>query len=316
MGALHKLVEPWLLDAESDDILALLKRLAWLEGRLFNEYEPDLVRSFDDRASEWLQNASDKEDRQAMFKLLGHLFFVGKPQFNALCQASYNDDVLRWVVDQEGIPLSAPNLGIILDQEVRRTWFCPVTDSMRINSFLKVNGLTGHDYRPDFRSLATLGDPASIRAYIAQQAIKRLVLLEDFVGSGNQMAATIEWAASILPDIQILLVPLICCPDGSVTGRKLTQKYSNVEFAPTLVVPGPALLLPTPQADEPVDFAAGRQTILRLQARLGKWFRQPFGYEGTGAIVVLYSNCPDNTIAMMHDTGPNWDPLFPRVDRG
>ena len=187
---------------------------------------------------------------------------------------------------------------------------------MRINSVLKVNRLEGHDIRGDFRAHATLGDADRIAKYVAQEGIQRLVLLEDFVGSGNQMRSTADWAAMTLPNIQILLVPLICCPDGIVTGQELAAEHSNLIFAPTLVLEKALFLLPKAQQAEPALFPKLRSVVIRLRDRMGRWQRHPFGYEDTGAIIVLYTNCPDNSLALIHDDSDTWEALFPRVQRG
>ena len=40
------------------------------------------------------------------------------------------------------------------------------------------------------------------------------------------------------------------------------------------------------------------------------------GFRNTGANVVLFSNCPNNTLAIMHyDGSDSWEPLFPRNSR-
>jgi hypothetical protein len=41
----------------------------------------------------------------------------------------------------------------------------------------------------------------------------------------------------------------------------------------------------------------------------------PFGFADTGALVVMHSNCPDNTVPIIHHSSDTWDPLFPRSSR-
>src|SRR5262245_24236621 len=146
MTALFKLVQPWLSEIDSDDLDRLFRHLVWLQNELFNECEPNPYESFDDRVADWLLNVADDNDRKALFRLLEHLFFVGKRQFDSLCRAAYGDQVRRWIVDQLGLDLVDPNISAQIDQRVVRTWFCPLTDSMRINSFLKLNNLSGHNH--------------------------------------------------------------------------------------------------------------------------------------------------------------------------
>ena len=106
----------------------------------------DRYQSFDDRLVEWLRNVEDGDDRKSLFRILEHLFFVGKQQFDALCRAAYDDAASRWIVDKCALEITDPNISTAITELTSYTWFCPITDSMRINSFLKLNGLRGHDH--------------------------------------------------------------------------------------------------------------------------------------------------------------------------
>ncbi|HQS07644.1 MAG TPA: hypothetical protein PLK13_02365 [Xanthobacteraceae bacterium] len=315
MNEIFRLVEPWTMDADSDDLIQLRDHLVWLQKELFHEYEPNRYESFDDRVSAWLRNVPDGDDRKSLFRLLEHLFFVGKQQFDSLCRAAYGAQTTRWLIDLECLSLTNPQLSQLIDKEMRNTWFCPITDSMRINSFLKLNGHPGHDYRPDWRSLQIFADPDKLRNYVLADNIKRLVLLEDFVGSGNQIKEVVGWAAATLPRIPILVIPLVCCPAGVKTGKELSSSHGNVIFSPTLTLRPEHFLIETPRANEPEVFAQVRNLIHRVGARLNGWESNLFGYETTGALVALYSNCPDNTLPIVHYKGADWNPLFPRVRR-
>jgi len=314
MSTLHDIVDPWLRDDDSDDLIQLRDQLVWLKRHLFNEYEPSSYQTFDDRLTKWLENVPDGADRRALFKLLGHLFFVAKPQFKALCLGAFNDAIARWLLDQEGIGLTDADMSTRLEAAAARTWFCPVTDSMNINSFLKVNNLSGHDIRTDWRSLEALADPAAVHQHIIDKNIRRIVFLEDFVGSGGQMRSTVVWARHALADIPILLAPLICCPEGVITGNLLAKRF-NLTFAPTLSLRDDLFLLADPSDGEPQVFGEIRNLVERCKSRLGGWVDEPFGHEGTGAIIAMFSNCPDNTLPIIHEQNSNWRALFPRVGR-
>jgi hypothetical protein len=315
MSNLFKLVEPWLMSGDSDDLIFLRDQLSWLQSELFDEYEPNRYESFDDCLAKWLQNVDDEDTRMRMFRLLGHLFFVGKKQVDALQRSAYSDQVTRWLVDTLNLDITDANLGELIFQGVRRTWFCPVTDSLRINGFLKVNGLNGHDHRPDWRSLEQFGDEAKVRQYAANEGIEQLVLIEDFVGTGTQMESTVRWAAQTLPNTPILVVPLICCPGGITRGNLLAQQLANVSFSPCLSLRPELFVSNSAQADEPSAFSEIRAVIQSIRGRLGPYQHHPYGFGGTGAMVALYSNCPDNTLPLIHSHTDTWNPLFSRIRR-
>ena len=63
-----------------------------------------------------------------------------------------------------------------------------------------------------------------------------------------------------------------------------------------------------------------RDLIRRVRSNLNEPRRDPdsrryHGYKGTGGIVVLYSNCPNNTLPIIHDETDHWNALFPRIRR-
>lgn len=314
MTTLHDIVDPWMRDDDSDELILLRDQIDWLRKHLYEEYEPEEYRRFDERLTDWLLNVDDEADRKALFKLLGHLFFLAKEQFSALCRGAYSDVIARWLIEEEDIPLDASDLADQLDAAIGSTWFCGVTDSMNLNTFIKVNRLAGHAVRTDWLTLESLGDPAAIRKLVANNGVKRIVMLEDFVGSGEQMRAAVVLAREVLPDIPILVVPLICCPEGAINGQLIATRYS-VAFEPTLRLREDLFLLPKAVEGEPAVFAEVRDLITRVADRLGECGDEPFGHEQTGAIFAMFTNCPDNSLPILHEQGDRWNALFPRVRR-
>lgn len=310
------------MHGDEDDLIKIARDLVWMQRQLFDQYEPDSFSRFRDRLGEWLRQIEDDEQRKVMFRLLPHIFFVGREQFASLFRTAYRDVATRWLVDQAAIDILLPDAGKKVANAMRSTWFCPLTDSMRINSFLKVNDEGGHAVRPDWRSLAKLGDIGAaeqigkIQKFVEQEKIKRLVLIEDFVGSGSQMVEAVKFALAALPDMPILVVPLVCCPVGERVGRGLAEGNHNLVFEPVLTLPQHIFLREEPHSDEAEAFAKARPLLKEFAYRYGhSHFEFPYGFEGTGGLVVLHTNCPDNTIPLLHADGEEWNALFPRINR-
>jgi hypothetical protein len=40
--------------------------------------------------------------------------------------------------------------------------------------------------------------------------------------------------------------------------------------------------------------------------------RNPWGFSECGLVIVLSHQCPNNSLAVLHESSTNWDPLFPR----
>lgn len=319
---LRQLLTRWGLRdwSDADEALFDLQAVEYLGKQLFDDYEPSQFDRFDDRLDRWLHNVSTDEDRRVLFRLLGRLFFVGRAEFESLCRATFHGPVMRWLVNELDVDISGENSGNLLYAEAEHTWFCPITDSMRINAFLKVNGLTGKSHRPDWRALAKFGDPKKIEEYITREKMSRLVLLEDFVGSGTQMKSAVKFAAQVSPELRILVCPLVVCPAGSEAGALLEEEYPNVTYEATMAIE-PSMLI---RADlQPTDddlHKDVRDLVKRVKSLLGPTekdadSRRYHGYRDTGAVVALYSNCPNNSLPIMWDKTEGWDPLFPRLKR-
>ena len=182
-------------DLESGSLSLVL----YLAKKVYSDYEPSGLRPFMLRLDKWLGNVATDADQKVLISLLSHLFFAGRGEFESLYRSTLTN-VYRWLAEVTAADISDPHLDGVLNAELRRTWICPITDSLRINSFLKINGISGHDHRPHWRSLAKFGDVSKIQQYIDDNLIKRLVLVEDFVGSGGRLSPLSISRAQILPD--------------------------------------------------------------------------------------------------------------------
>ena len=318
---LSSLLQEWALrDSGTADLSVDPNAIQYLARTLFEDYEPSQFVPFDERLDRWLHNVTDDHDQQTLFHLLAYLFFLGRSEFESLCRAAYNGPVHRWLVELLKIDIADPTAANRLDTAVGETWFCPITDSLRINSFLKVNKLTGKSHRPDWRSLTAFGDPRKILQYTAANRIRRVVLLEDFVGTGTQMRSAVEFAAALSNNLAILTLPLVSCPDADDVGHRLEATHPNVSYTSVITI-GPELLIKADaQPGEPAVFSRVRDLISRVKTRLNNPARDPesqryHGYKGTGAVFATHSNCPDNSLPIISDKTANWDPLFPRIER-
>lgn len=304
---------------DSDAILDL-DAIQYLGRKLWDDYEPAQFDRFENRLDRWLHNVDDEADQLVLFRLLERLFFIGRAEFESLCRAAYHGPVTRWLIDELDIDVASEEAGTEIQAAIEQTWFCPVTDSMRINAFLKVNGLTGKSHRPEWRSLRRFGDPDKIRAFMQGEGLQRLVLLEDFVGSGTQMRSVLRFAASLSGELRVLACPLVVCPAGDDEGRRLMLELPNISYEAALKIMPGMLIPPDPVPGERPLHTSVRDLTRRVASRLGPTEPDPLsrrhhGFKGTGAVVALYSNCPNNTLPLVWDATETWRPLFPRLKR-
>jgi hypothetical protein len=146
------------------------KRISYFYSTHFFQYLPTLsvlYPEFETRLERWIDNVTNDDDQRLLFELLPRLAFFSREDFLKLNQAAFEGPILRWILNHSGISLTAPDLNQLLEIEAHQhTWYCPLSDSMRINDFYNVNGLGGIDYRPDWRSLARFGDAADGQTYV------------------------------------------------------------------------------------------------------------------------------------------------------
>lgn len=321
-----------------ESLTAHNQRLLTLEKRLYCSYEPSMLPkpSFWPRLAEWLNCvAHDDDARKTLFRLVEEIFFVGPSEFMALYQYAYNGPIARWLIDTEKIDICAADAVNALKQALDETWFCPISDSMKINTFYHVNNIpAGSDFRPDWRSLAEFGDENKIQQYCAKNRIKRLVLLEDFVGGGSQMQTAVNFAASLQRQVgpnkvslfDILVVPLIICPRGMETAAAFEKAYPDIlKFEPIVAIPKASFVSLTPSAEEPAIHAEVRKlaedTYPAVSDGIPIGKRPPYHWLGypddkpTGGLIVMHTNTPDNSLPLIHWPSSNWKPLFPRHSR-
>jgi hypothetical protein len=332
MSTIEALIQSW----GDNESAALRLKITSLEKWLYKTYEPDKFGDgdFEQRLERWIENVKDEEDKRTLFKLIAEIFYVGPVEFEELYRCAYQGPIARWLIDCEGIDICAADSQVRLIEAARKTWFCPISDSFRINSFFHINNLAaGASLRPDWRSMLEFGSPQKIINYCNTYGITRLVLLEDFVGGGSQAVDAVEFAAK-LPNLQVLFVPLIICPDGEIKMRNSERdmnliRLGALKYEAVMELPSSAFLTLTnsPFFNDNI-FSDNVRKLLNdtypivgggvVPGKLKPY--HPYGYppnKPTGGLVVMYSNTPDNTLPIIHwrPKGNTWSPLFPRHSR-
>ena len=310
----------WFSTEASSDLLELQARVEYMAKHLFKEYEPTRRPSADFllRCRDWLDNVPADSDQRLLLELVPHLVFISRREFEALYRGAFNERITPWLVELLEIRLDDFNAGRILETAISRTWFCAGTDSMQISSFCHVNRITGPAVRPDWRSLRTLGTtPQQLRELMGRESLERIVILEDFVGSGTQIASAIELAASIPESPPVLVCPLVCCPQGRRRIEETIAGAPQITFTPVFEPSAAAFLSEVASSDEPTLHASLRSMAFRTEEQVcdGDADCEALGFQKTGSLVVLYTNCPNNTLPLVHHSSASWAALFPRSDR-
>jgi hypothetical protein len=313
---------------ELENILTLVNHL---EKQLYSQFAPSSGprTRFWQRMADWLSHLPKESDQKKLFQLVPHLFFVGYQEFQALYRSAFNGPIARWLVEQTGIRFDSPGFEQVLRTAIGTTWFCPITDSMDINAFYNTNRISGRNIRFLWHSVGKLGDLAKVNAFICDSGIQRIVLLEDLVCTGTQFEQAVINAASLAGSPPVMVVPLILCPCGWNRIRSLEARFPQVKFEPVLILEESDFIKPKPAPGEAPLFAEIRKLAVDNYIRLVPNCKQlerrgllksqkpygPFGFGESGGLIVLYRNCPANTLPLIHHAAADWSPLFPRNAR-
>lgn len=325
-------------DPRSNDLKEIFENLAYLERIKFQPFVPALYSShpasFMERFLAWLHNPGlNEEQRQDLFEFANHIAFFSFDDFAALFQSAFTGPITRWCMDQAHIQLHTSDWREQLDAERHdRTWFCPVTDSLLISVFHHVNRIEGKDRKPSFRDLAEFGDADKISEHIANEGYQRLVLLEDFVGTGTQSMKAVKWALRNL-DIPILFCPILIAEEAVGKYHRLQARLGDgslenarcraFAFEPVFTLSADCFVFDTNKEPAPL-LRRVRYLAEEIHARLsetGQGFdKGALGFWGEnssqkGATAVMFSNTPNNSLPLIHHEADSWVPLFPRVAR-
>lgn len=311
------------------DVTQTYDKIDFLAKKLYHTYEPTTgqTRDFFVRLNNWIENV-DGEDQLTLFNFVPEIFYLGPEEMKTIYIHVYKNNIFRWLVNCESIGFTETDIDAKLEEAVKETWFCPITDSLNINLFYNINRIPAvHTYRPEWRTIKKFGDKERIRRYIEgrKNKIKRLVLLEDFVGSGTQMSGAVTAAAEMLYDREILVIPLVIGPKGLKKANELADQLENVTFSPGIKI-GESMLIPesggtieqmriSNLAFRNHNRVLGGEELKKKPERIRSKTHY-LGFKKTGSLIVKHSNTPNNSLPLIHYVSDTWNALFPRNDRG
>ena len=135
------------------------------------------------------------------------------------------------------------------------------------------------------------------------------------------MKSAVEFAAQLPSRFPVLLVPILVCPGGvRMFMKEVKRPHRHVQFSPVLELPDSVFVSEVAVDGEPDYIGQLRDALDRLHpCVMGSGDNHdygPFGFRETGSQVVMYTNCPNNTLPIIHhDSDCSWQALFPRSSR-
>lgn len=307
----------------------LTATIDFLEVALFSDYEVTDVGEhgqFGLRLARWLASASSEADRQNLFIMLRFLIFIGRDEMKAASLTAYSKNTAHWLLSTSDISIFDPAARSRLEQGYSEIAFTELTDSFELGKFLRRNNVHGGNVRYTWEQHLDNWSISDFIYTVMDRGNKtRIVLLEDFVGSGSQVEKALHLCCGIskyIPELKVLFCPMIICPEGKRMANSLQRQYTCLTYSPVLEIPKEHFITPTYMADERPEYDAIRQTLIAVHGKVkgtpGSWLQESsaFGYRDTGAILVKYDNCPDNSVPALHrQSNLGWSPLFYRNSR-
>lgn len=346
-------------DVEKRPFGRMLEGLLEIAPLRFQPYQNDIMPLFMEKLRVWLAQF-EEEDQPAAFLVAMKLIFVTQKQLDVLGRRLFEQHIRRRfldaVISRRGLrPYDFASAMKFFDQEMDETLFIPNSDSSRINDFTHVNSryfkdkvrrrLTGpevaHWIHPS--SMAHGGLPEQERRVAKDfgrivarrdrllRDKKRLVVLEDFSGTGSDLADTLgSLAGSALGVSEVLIGVLMATEQAIGELRKLCVKLSSTGGRIYDIEAGMILPHSLRCFDGPVRSYVEINPEMpgmsdKLKAISEKLYRSKFfkslepqnrhGFGGLALAFAFHTNCPDNSLPMIWLPLEDWHPLFPRASR-
>lgn len=316
---MDELIRVWGRISGSADKLRFNHRLLrFLGSNLYEEYQPFPEKAqFWDRLYLWLDQIpadTDREsDQQALFNFVPWLLFVGEAEMISMYRAAFTGPVCQWLIEVAKVKLNSVNLTNEIALARQDTWFGSLA-GFDINTFCRVNHIFGQSFRPEFRFVTKFCSVPKLRKWLRAEGYKRIVVVEDMIGSGEQLEQAIE-SLIALKTFKILIVPLFIAPDGWRVAQEIEAKYKHIRFSPLFVLPDPCLVYRDQASNTSDELRNLSELITRRDAGRFGYAGGPSG--GTyGTLVLSNLNCPDNVPPLVWQrTALRPNPLFPRASR-
>lgn len=259
------------------------RRSTW--QRRFGSYRYGVVEA---GIVEWLKQFS-KADRDTAARLLDAVEFISAEQIHAAFQCQL-DQIPGWHRDTT--------------KRKGRFAFVPFSSSA---------GESGDSMLHHFRLATNLNKSTFNPLFIGRSDLVRsklgvddtVVFLDDFVGSGNQ---AVEAWQEIFQELTTQIGNVYLLTVGAYrTGRDRVMNETRMQllahrrfgYKDNLFHKDCAKFT-KPEKDRILHYCKLASPV------------NPRGFGECGLVVVLYHQCPNNSLAVLHVTSRNWVPLFPR----
>ena len=259
--------------------------------------EPTAIRN-------WLDQFSGPFDQRLMFRLLSNIQVYDEQNVRAKMREAFGIVARNMhTVIEAGTRVRSDVVVSSLDDSAAKGGFT------YCRLFASENRISAESVQP-LRSLK--------RRMQQRQDIQRLVLIDDFAGTGRTitdgLARELEFLRSVNErGVRILLLSLVGFADARTHIEKFVRQRSldlHVFFCDELGPEHKAFSESSRIFPDAMERDRARQVAEAKGVVLEK--KQPLGYGDMQATVVFHDSCPNNTLPILWSRNSNWEPLFPR----
>lgn len=275
-----------------------------------------------DQYTKWLSNFKDKEEQLNAMFLLSKFMYFDNETIRELMVRIYQDLYKRPIVyeirNQNGGTKNAEIIESKFKEVQEKTRFLsignPSESSAHLLYFFRQENYLKRDLFISPHELFTHSkDGNEIRANLMVDGIERIVLLDDFCGSGNQATSFhdqfVKFLKAEAPQVKISYYALFAIEDGLNSVKNLTFDQAEAVFV----------------LDESYKcfsdgsrFFIGEDDSLKnickeMCERYGKKISSyPLGYKDCQMLLGFHHNTPNNTLPIFWQEKNGWNPMFKR----
>ncbi len=275
-----------------------------------------------DQYSKWLSNFNEGEEKLNAMFLLSKFMYFDNDTIRELMIRVFEDLYKRPIVysirDEHGGITDRSVIEDAFSTRLSKTRFLsignPSESSAHLLYFFRQENCLSRELFISPHELfvhSKLGN--EIRADLRVEGIERIVLLDDFCGSGNQATKFhdefIKYIKDKAPEIQISYYALFAIEDGLNNVKKLSFDQTEAVF-----VLDESYKCFSDSSRFFLDEDAGLKPLCKeMCERYGKQIsKYPLGYQDCQMLLGFHHNTPNNTLPIFWQERNGWVPIFKR----
>lgn len=275
-----------------------------------------------DQYSKWLSNFKEGEERLNAMFLLSKFMYFDNETIRELMIRIYEDLYKRPIIygirEQNGLTREKSIIENAFKEALSKTRFLSIGNPSESSAhllyfFRQENFLSRELFISPHELFTHVKDGEDIRAELRTEGVERIVLLDDFCGSGKQATTFhdqfVKYIKEKAPHIIISYYALFAIEDG----LNIVQKLSFDQAEAVFVLDESYKCFSEASRffiDDDVDL---KKPCKEMSERYGKRISSnPLGYKDCQMLIGFHHNTPNNTLPIFWQERNGWNPMFKR----